>query len=742
MKTTLQIVAILMVALLPMGVMGQIFEPEGLNMPGTWDGFTNPPNVAALRSNTLSSGEIIKITTGTVRWQTLIHVAASGGDITGGSYTWLFTSGPVGNRFSNKWAGVNVSMNTIQSYTHNDGTDNTITVANDNYYVVNWRDNGYTGTSAIFMELSAEPIDITDIDFDSSDEENFVVTITLSGSKSTEEKVYIRYTTDGFATSKHVLATGSGTSYTAEIPLSSSIEFYGLTTTVDLGADNTTFGGDYDMVSIKIKNDSGPNYFLYNASTSISNSAGWRMLSSPVSTTYANLLGPVWTQGFSDGADVTNGTANVMTHSSSGFAPPTHLNISPAAGQGFIYYHFNDDNYDGNANTEATTLSVTGAENAAVSDFALTAGSVAVDEGWTLMGNPFATTIDWEGMTKSGSVNGSVYVYTNVSPDVQAQGQGFNSYIAWNGSSGSLTDGLIAPFQGFFVKADAAAQTISIPTSAKSGTAGTFRQKEMTPSDFRIRLSDGNRHNDAWFSFTQSGEIGRDGADAYKLDPLDGTFISLFSTIDGIPMDIQNLPATFENRLEIPLSLKSMKDNAGIDGDFSLSMANLNGINETWDIVLVDHETNTMVDLRSDTHSFRWTTPREKMRPATERMGDPIMKTAAASSPRFTLIVDPSKTTSTKDDGRGTMDVFALDQNYPNPFNPSTQIRFTLQSSDVTRLTVYDILGREIAVLVDGVMPAGAHTATFDASNLTSGVYIYKLEAGGQVMTKRMTLVK
>jgi hypothetical protein len=141
------------------------------------------------------------------------------------------------------------------------------------------------------------------------------------------------------------------------------------------------------------------------------------------------------------------------------------------------------------------------------------------------------------------------------------------------------------------------------------------------------------------------------------------------------------------------------------------------------------------------TGALRWTAPRGKDRPVAERIGSPVM-IAASTAPRFTLIVDPSYSTSTKDDGRGTMDEFALSQNYPNPFNPSTQIRFSLPSSHVTRLTVYDMLGREVAVLVNGSMPAGAHSVTFDASGLSSGTYIYRLEAGGQVLTRRMTLVK
>ncbi len=83
-----------------------------------------------------------------------------------------------------------------------------------------------------------------------------------------------------------------------------------------------------------------------------------------------------------------------------------------------------------------------------------------------------------------------------------------------------------------------------------------------------------------------------------------------------------------------------------------------------------------------------------------------------------------------------------LAQNYPNPFNPSTVIRYTLDAGRQTRLAVYDILGRQVAVLVDGMMPAGAHQVSFDASALPSGIYLYSLEAGGERIQRKMTLVK
>lgn len=84
----------------------------------------------------------------------------------------------------------------------------------------------------------------------------------------------------------------------------------------------------------------------------------------------------------------------------------------------------------------------------------------------------------------------------------------------------------------------------------------------------------------------------------------------------------------------------------------------------------------------------------------------------------------------------------ALDQNYPNPFNPTTTIAFTLDRTQHVRLSVYDVLGREVAVLVDGVQGAGAYRVPFDATGLVSGTYLYRLRAGSNTLSRTMLLVK
>ena len=85
---------------------------------------------------------------------------------------------------------------------------------------------------------------------------------------------------------------------------------------------------------------------------------------------------------------------------------------------------------------------------------------------------------------------------------------------------------------------------------------------------------------------------------------------------------------------------------------------------------------------------------------------------------------------------------FILDQNYPNPFNPSTTIRFSIPHREYVTLKIFDVLGREVATLVEGEMEAGEHSVLFDASNLSGGTYFYQLKAESVVRTQCMVFIK
>ena len=88
-------------------------------------------------------------------------------------------------------------------------------------------------------------------------------------------------------------------------------------------------------------------------------------------------------------------------------------------------------------------------------------------------------------------------------------------------------------------------------------------------------------------------------------------------------------------------------------------------------------------------------------------------------------------------------ETFVLKQNYPNPFNPSTKIEFSIPVKGLTSLKIYDITGKEVASLVNGVLRPGLYTADFNAGNLSSGIYFYSLKSeSGFTQTKKMMLIK
>jgi len=249
-------------------IQAQIFEPEGLNLPGQWNNFINPPTAGSVfGSSTQVTGGVTPISVGQRRWQTTIHIAATGADTSAGTYAWLFTSGPTGNPYANKWAGVNVVMNTIQDYQFNDGVDNSIAVENDNYYTINWQDQGYQATRAIVMATSSDPVSFNSLSFLPSSgitpADPVVVTAALSGNPSLEEKFYLRYSLDNFATSVIIPMTVVASSVSVAIPAQpngATVSFYAFSTTIDSPIV------DFDLISLNFINNGDSGNFSYSVS--------------------------------------------------------------------------------------------------------------------------------------------------------------------------------------------------------------------------------------------------------------------------------------------------------------------------------------------------------------------------------------------------------------------------------------------------------------------------------------------
>ncbi len=106
------------------------------------------------------------------------------------------------------------------------------------------------------------------------------------------------------------------------------------------------------------------------------------------------------------------------------------------------------------------------------------------------------------------------------------------------------------------------------------------------------------------------------------------------------------------------------------------------------------------------------------------------------------IILDNFQLTSVNDDKTSTSMSFKLYQNYPNPFNPSTTIKFTINKKEKVSLTVLNLIGQEVKTLVDEEKEQGNYEVKFNASNLPSGIYFYRLQVGSLVKTNKMVFLK
>ena len=154
--TTVFLLLLIISKLNPSDASAQIWGPEGLNMPGAWNGWANPPtnNLALASSTQVTNGRIVRIAGVIPRYQTIFRAAATGGDVVGGAnIEWLFTSGHRDTPWANTWRTPTVVMNTLQNYGFGGTVNNRITLQNEFWYTMNWEDRGYVATRAIFVEI-------------------------------------------------------------------------------------------------------------------------------------------------------------------------------------------------------------------------------------------------------------------------------------------------------------------------------------------------------------------------------------------------------------------------------------------------------------------------------------------------------------------------------------------------------------------------------------------------------------
>ncbi len=500
----------------------------------------------------------------------------------------------------------------------------------------------------------------------------------------------------------------------------------------------STFSG-WDFVNTWAIEEGSGYPFLQDGSTNlltITGDEGWRMLASPIDgASFETLLDTLWLQGFS-GADTEAGAPNLYywNEATQSFTAPTSFADIPENGEGFLLYVYSDQDYDNTDDGFPKVLKPEGEQYTGTvsKNLSFTDTGDISESGWNLVGNPYGTSIHWdgEGWGKT-NIDNVIYVWSDSA----------SAYLTWNGSTGTLPDGRIAAWQGYWVKANSSSPILSTTDSVRHAGATHFKKKPTPTVD--LRLSGNGMESSAIVAFDARASVGYDAYDAFKLQSLNTDYISLATVSeDGQVLDIQTLPED-AGTIELPLQI----DGSDVSGDLELSWE-LNAIPDTWSVELVDHISEARTNLsqqQSVNIELQGVQPKQIANTEEKNVLTPIspirVQTKQKQSPRFSLLITTG-TTSASELGNEVPEEFGLDQNYPNPFNPSTVISYQLPASSKVSLKVFDVLGRQVAELVNGQVQAGYHQVTFDAGNLASGMYIYRLQTRNTVITKKLTLIK
>lgn len=472
-------------------------------------------------------------------------------------------------------------------------------------------------------------------------------------------------------------------------------------------------------------------------SNTISGSEGWRILSSPSGTaSYADLLDAIWTQGFS-GADSPTGSPNVLTwdEGTRTWSAPSSASDVPASGEGFLVYVYADDDYNGTPDTFPKVL------NPSVDEFA---GNIApaitftntdslAGDGWNLVGNPYGENLDWNSSRGWGknNIDQTMYVWSD------SANAGTGNYLYWNGATGTHPNGEIEPWQGFWIKANASSPTFSISDSVRKSISSLL--KVASVSQFEFKLSGNGLSDRTIIHFDENAYVGTDTFDAFKLQSLRGDFLAIGTSInENEVMSIQSIPLHSEEDIELALSI----DGSDLTGDFQLTWSNKTSQDE-YEFYLIDYASERIINLmETDSYSFKLhgkVSKRAKLANTPDFAKPKVVSKTVEK--RFKFLIT-SKGLNNNDFFLKKIETFKLSQNYPNPFNPTTSIKYELPENSLVELSVFDMLGRKVATLVNGRKEAGYHQVDFDASQLASGVYIYQLQAEGKIFTEKMTLIK
>ncbi|NNE69612.1 MAG: T9SS type A sorting domain-containing protein, partial [Rhodothermales bacterium] len=353
----------------------------------------------------------------------------------------------------------------------------------------------------------------------------------------------------------------------------------------------------------------------------------------------------------------------------------------------------------------------------------VTVSTLDASEEWFLAGNPFMTSFDLSNLSLD---------------DFQA------TVKMWNPTTGSYQDvtqaagtGDVVPVgQGFFIQRTTVGAGATSITYSKAGrTSGGSIVGKRNDVIGRLGLTLHIRDDQGGvIAFDEASTLmvredartDWDRYDSSKLRPLQASFATLGLVGERAGASEVQSRLSLPTAQVLPLSIPIQIDVEAISGRATIAWPQLDSLPAHWQLALVDEETGTITRLQEKAE-YAFDLPDVEGTTASKGELKGAIGLSLAGSTRFSLEITSAGSTGLND--YDLPSAWSLEPAYPNPFNPQTLILFEAPTSATVRLTVFDALGRQVAVLRDGVVSAGRHEIRFDASHLASGLYFFVLDS-------------